>query len=65
MDIQMPVMNGYETTGKLRETGAKRPIAALSTHAMEADEAKCIEAGCEDYLSAPMGRTKLIDVLNE
>lgn len=63
MDIQMPVMDGYEATKRLRASGFKGVIIAVTAHAMKSELQKCLEAGCTDYLTKPVQRGQLLEKL--
>ena len=67
MDIQMPVMGGFEATEKIREreqiSGEHIPIIAMTAHAMKGDREKCIAVGMDEYITKPVKPDELENVL--
>ncbi len=70
MDMQMPVMDGYTSTRKIREWESERgvdptPIIALTAYALREEMQKSLDAGCNDHLSKPIKKAKLSETINK
>lgn len=70
MDVQMPVMDGFEATRQIRNPQSavrnhKIPIIAMTAHAMKGDREKCLEAGMDDYISKPVAPQALAEALEK
>jgi CheY-like chemotaxis protein len=73
MDIQMPEMDGYETTRRVRKTFKEPknhiPIIAMTAHALAGEAEKCLSVGMNDYISKPFDKkvlhSKIISVINK
>jgi two-component system chemotaxis sensor kinase CheA len=65
MDIQMPVMNGYDAMKEIRKVPAweNLPIIAITAKAMPDDKKRCIDSGASDYMSKPIDIENLIQTL--
>jgi len=69
MDVQMPEMDGYEATRKIREiedaAGIHTPIVAMTAHAMKGDKEKSLASGMDAHITKPFKAAELYDLINE
>ena len=65
MDINMPGLDGFGATRMLREENVKLPIIALTALAMEGDEQRCLDAGCDDHLCKPIDASKMFELVSK
>ena len=63
MDLQMPEMDGYEATQKLRSKGYKKTILALTAHAMKEERQRSLEKGFDDHITKPINKNLLLEML--
>jgi CheY-like chemotaxis protein len=66
MDMNLPVIDGWEVTRRLKADPATRdiPVIALTAHAMAGDEQKALEAGCDDYDTKPVNFNRLLEKIS-
>lgn len=65
MDINMPIMDGYTATRKIREQGYDKSILAMTASNVEADKERAINSGCDGYIIKPVDENELLSILNE
>lgn len=63
MDVQMPVVDGYQATRTLRSKGFTKPILALTAHAMTEEKQRSKDAGCDAHLTKPINTMELVDTI--
>lgn len=63
MDLKMPVMDGYEATRLIRAEAPTAPLVVMSAFAYEGDIERAYEAGCTDYVTKPVSRKRLMEVI--
>jgi len=63
MDIQLPIMNGYEATREIKKLRPDLPVIALTANALDDDRMKCINAGCSDYITKPILLNKILPTI--
>ncbi len=65
MDVQMPVMDGYEATRHIRQTlGLKLPVLAMTAGVMQSEKDQCIDAGMDDFIAKPVDVEQMLDTIS-
>jgi len=64
MDIQMPILNGFETTKIIKKENPNIPIISQTAYAMAEDRAKSLNAGCDDYIAKPISSHKILTIVD-
>lgn len=65
MDIQLPIMDGYDATSEIRNFKKELPIIAQTAYAQQTDKDKCLECGCNEFITKPIDRDELIELINK
>jgi PAS domain S-box-containing protein len=65
MDIDLPIMNGYEATKAIKQLRPELPVVAQTALAMSGEKERCIEAGCDEYLAKPIRKDDIIKVISK
>jgi PAS domain S-box-containing protein len=65
MDVQLPEMNGWEATMKIRENDSLIPIIAVTAYASDPTRKKSLDAGCNDFVTKPINKAKLIQIIDK
>lgn len=65
MDMKMPVLDGFETTLQIKKINPEIPVIAQTAYAMPEERKKCMEVGCDDYISKPISLDELLKVMKK
>lgn len=65
MDINMPLLDGYEATKEIRKFNTDLPIIAQTAFAIAGDRERALEVGCNDYISKPINRVDLVEIIDK
>src|SRR6185312_16902787 len=63
MDIQMPVLDGYSATSRLRAAGCRTPIVAFTAHAFQDEKERCLKGGFSGFLTKPVKKADLLNCM--